>query len=176
MFSTTASSGTVIAANNASRRIFRVDTTGSVYALGLFSPNGADFAESVAVRGNRNTYEPGDVLVIDPGHDRQFIQSNEAYSTHVAGIYSTRPGVLGSLHPLDPSDDEIPLAMVGIVPCHVTTENGPVHRGDLLVTSSRVGFAMRGTDRSKMQNAVVGKALQNLESDEGTIEVLVTLQ
>jgi hypothetical protein len=35
---------------------------------------------------------------------------------------------------------------------------------------------MKGTDRSKMQNAVIGKALQNLDFGTGTIEVLVTLQ
>jgi hypothetical protein len=176
MFMTSASSGNVIAANNASRRIFRVDTTGSVFALGSFSPNGADFAESVAVRGPRTDYEPGDVMVVDPDHDRQFQLSSEPYSTRVAGIYSTKPGVLGSKHGLDPSDDEIPLAMVGIVPCHVTTENGAIHRGDILVSSTTRGHAMLGTDRTRLTGAIVGKALQNLESGSGTIEIMVTLQ
>jgi hypothetical protein len=176
MFMTSASSGTVIAANNASRRIFRVDSTGNVFALGSFSPNGADFAESVAVLGGRENYQPGDVMAIDPDHDRQFVISQEPYSNRIAGIYSTKPGVLGSKHDLQIPDDEIPLAMIGIVPCHVTTENGAIHRGDILVSSSRAGFAMKGTDRSKMQNAVIGKALQNLDFGTGTIEVLVTLQ
>jgi hypothetical protein len=35
---------------------------------------------------------------------------------------------------------------------------------------------MKGTDRSKMLGAVVGKALGNLDSGTGMIEVLVTLQ
>jgi hypothetical protein len=35
---------------------------------------------------------------------------------------------------------------------------------------------MKGTDRSKMLGAVVGKALGNLDSGTGVIEVLVTLQ
>ena len=176
MFMTSASSGNVIAANNASRRIFRVDTTGNVFALGTFSPNGADFAESVAVRGPRTDYEPGDVMVVDPDHDRQFMLSNEPYSTRVAGIYSTKPGVLGSPHGLDASEDEIPLAMVGIVPCHVTTENGAIHRGDVLVSAKRRGYAMLGRDRAQLTGAIVGKALQNLESGSGTIEIMVTLQ
>jgi len=30
---------------------------------------------------------------------------------------------------------EVPLAMVGIVPCKATAENGAIRRGDLLVTS-----------------------------------------
>jgi hypothetical protein len=176
MFMTSAASGTVIAANNASRRIFRLDTTGNVFAFGTFSPNGADFAESVAIRGARTNYQPGDVLVIDPDHDRQFLLSQEPYSTRVAGIYSTKPGVLGSKHDLEFATEEIPLAMVGIVPCHVTAENGPIHRGDILVTSRRPGYAMLGTDRQNLIGATIGKALQDLESGSGTIEVMVTLQ
>jgi hypothetical protein len=69
-----------------------------------------------------------------------------------------------------------PLAVVGIVPCKVTAENGAIARGDLLVTSSRPGYAIKGTDRSRMLGAVVGKALQPLDQGTGLIEVLVTLQ
>ena len=70
----------------------------------------------------------------------------------------------------------MPLAVVGIVPCKVTAENGAIARGDLLVASSRPGYAMKGTDRSRMLGAVVGKALEPLAEGTGVIEVLVTLQ
>lgn len=53
---------------------------------------GADFAESVAVRGERLNYEPGDVLVVDRYAGRRLMLSRRAYSTRVAGIYSTKPG------------------------------------------------------------------------------------
>ena len=171
-----AASGNVIAANNASRRIFRVDTTGTVYALGSFSPGGADYAESVSVRGKRDEYQPGDVLVIDPDSDRRFAVSTEPYSPRVAGVFSTRPGIVGSQHPLENNPEEVPLAMVGIVPCRVSAENGPIRRGDLLVTSSIPGHVMRGTDRARMTGAIVGKALQNFDSGTGVIEILVSLQ
>jgi hypothetical protein len=72
--------------------------------------------------------------------------------------------------------NEIPLAVVGIVPCKVTAENGPIQIGDLLVTSSAPGYAMKGTDRSKLVGAVVGKALEPLQNGKGVIQVLVTLQ
>ncbi len=68
------------------------------------------------------------------------------------------------------------MAMVGIVPTKVTTENGPIHRGDLLVSSSLPGYAMKGTDRSRLIGAVLGKAMGSLDSGSGVIEVLVTLQ
>jgi hypothetical protein len=71
---------------------------------------------------------------------------------------------------------EIPLAIVGIVPCKVSAENGPIKAGDLLVSASIPGHAMKGTDRSKMAGAIVGKALDNFESGTGVIQVLVSLQ
>ena len=51
------------------------------------------------------------------------------------------------------------MAMVGRVPTKVSAENGPIHAGDLLVASSKMGYAMKGTDHDKMLGAVVGKAL-----------------
>jgi len=128
--------------------------------------------------GSREDYQPGDVLVIDEAKSRSFRRSSQPYSTAVAGIYSTKPGVLATPNPVyDPhSSDEIPLAVVGIVPCKVSAENGPIERGDLLVTSSTLGHAMKGTDRMRMLGAIVGKALDPLPQGTGVIRVLVTLQ
>lgn len=139
---------------------------------------GGDYAESVDVTGDRKSYEPGDVLVIGSNSGSDVVKSAEPYSTLVAGIYSTRPGTVGRRQITDPkaSKTEVPMAMMGIVPTKVSAENGPVNRGDLLVTSSTLGYAMKGTDRSKMLGAVIGKALGNLDSGTGVIEVLVTLQ
>ena len=158
--------------------VFRVDGTGRVFADGGFQPNGADFAESMIVAGDIRKYEPGDLLEIDARGDRRLELAQNAYSPLVAGIYSTKPGMLGSDRNIDAQNaiDEVPLAVVGIVPCKVTTENGPIQAGDLLVTSSLAGHAMKGTDRSKMLGAVIGKALQSIGTGTGVIQVLVTLQ
>jgi hypothetical protein len=171
---------------------YNLDVTGTIRATtGVVFPDGttqvtaflpancgADYAEAVDVSGDRTKYEPGDVLVIDPSAPGKFLKSNQAYSTLVAGIYSTRPGYVGRLHPEDAKTKEIevPMAMVGRVPTKVSAENGPIKVGDLLVASSRLGYAMKGTDRSLMLGAVVGKALGSLDSGTGVIEVLVTLQ
>ena len=158
--------------------MFRVDGDGTVFANGGFRPFGADFAESLAVKGSRTHYAPGDLLAIDDSAERRLRLSQTPYSTLVAGIYSTKPGVVASQHSLgDPTPgDEVPLAVVGIVPCKVTAENGPIAAGDLLVTSSMPGRAMKGTDRARMLGAVVGKALEPLREGTGLIQVLVTLQ
>src|SRR5271155_661436 len=174
-----ASGGNLYLGMTEGKHKFRVDTNGVAYADGGFYSSGADFAESVAVRGKRSQYEPGDVLEIDQKAKRHLTLANHPYATLVAGIYSTKPGLLASPHHID--DDsfrsgEVPLAVVGIVPCKVTAENGPIAAGDLLVTSSHAGYAMRGTDRRRLVGAVVGKALEPLPAGKGVIEVLVTLQ
>jgi hypothetical protein len=158
---------------------FRVDSTGKMFANGGTATSGADFAESVSILDERSTYQPGDVMAIDTGGVRRFTKVSKSYSTLVAGIYSTKPGVLATPHVADDprhETEEIPLAMVGIVPCKVTSENGPISAGDLLVSSSTSGYAMKGTDRSRMTGAVIGKALQSMHEKNGVIEVLVSLQ
>jgi hypothetical protein len=156
----------------------RIDSSGKGFFDGGTQMGGADFAESVSASGSRRNYEPGDVLVIDRDSDRQFSLSAVPYSTLAAGIYSTKPGVVGAMHG---SEDprlaaEIPMAMIGIVPCKVSAENGPISRGDLLVTSSTPGYAMRGTDKARLPGAVIGKALQPLPSGKGQIDTLLTLR
>ena len=141
--------------------------------------------------------EPGDVMVIDPQNNRSVIKSADPRSSLVAGVYSTKPGFLGSNQSWDKSVsekedagtdengayslseytqqyNEIPLAVVGIVPCKVSAENGAISPGDLLVTSSTPGHAMR--DNHPGPGTIVGKALGSLSAGTGVIEILVTLQ
>jgi hypothetical protein len=139
---------------------------------------GGDYAETMDVSGERKSYEPGDVLMLDPNTPGNVLRVTEPYSTLVAGIYSMKPGVVGRRQIIDPKDSttEVPMAMVGVVPTKVSAENGSIKIGDLLVTSSTPGHAMKGTDRTRLIGAIVGKAMGNLESGTGVIEVLVSLQ
>ncbi len=170
---------------------FKVEGDGDVFADGSYT-GPADFSEMIEVSGGASRVEAGDVLVIDPQNPRAVGKAAEARSTLVAGIYSTRPGFIGSerdwdrptgrddedigtytLEEMAAEFDEIPVAVVGIVPCKVSAENGPVSPGDLLVTSGTPGHAMR--DGNPRVGTVVGKALEPLNSGRGVIKVLVTL-
>lgn len=180
---------------------FRVHGDGHVTADGTITGGGADLAEMIAVSTGAHSVEAGDVMVIDPSNPRALTRSSTARSTLVAGIYSTAPGFLASTHDWDQvalerglvtkasADDEtatpsiadvaaaigeIPLAVVGIVPCRVSAENGAIKPGDLLVTASAAGHAMR--DDNPKPGTILGKALGTLPSGTGTIDVLVTLQ
>lgn len=166
--------GVKLTSNSGAAITFQDGTVQSTAYTGVTC--GGDYAESVDVTGERKKYEPGDVIVIDSNAPGKFLKSNQAYSTLVAGIYSTRPGTVGRRQATPKSPDEVPMALIGIVPTKVTAENGPIKTGDLLVTSSTLGMAMKGTNRSLLTGAVIGKALGSLDSGTGVIEVLVTLQ
>lgn len=149
-------------------------TTQSTAWTGVLS--GGDYAEAMNASGGKRAYEPGDVLVLTSDEKGDVQMSREPYSTMVAGIFATKPGVIGRRQNKVRDSDEVPMAMIGVVPTKVTAENGPIHRGDLLVTSTQPGYAMKGTDRIRMLGAVIGKAMGSLDSGTGVIEVLVTLQ
>src|SRR5262249_35637544 len=128
--------------------------------------------------------EPGDVLAIDPAQGFAVRRSREPTSRLVAGVYSTRPAVLGvDQHDMDDGlAGEVPARRVGVVPTKVSAENGPVAMGELLVTASLPGHAMRA--EPEMVNgvpvyptgAILGKALEPLPEGTGVIRVLITLR
>jgi hypothetical protein len=170
---------------------FKVNVSGRVFADGSFT-GPADFSEMFEVSSGAISVEPGDVMTIDPSNPRAIVKSTGARSKLVAGIYSTKPGFVGSHRDWDKVDaaseeigtytmkdmanefNEVPLAVMGVVPCKVSAENGEINPGDLLVTSGTPGHAMRDDDAKA--GTIVGKALGSLRNGTGVIEVLVTLQ
>ena len=160
--------------------VFRVRNDGQVRSDVGFTTPAADFAELLEVdeSGGREAErsQPGDVLVISP-ETGKMSKSNQPYSTMVAGVYSTKPGFLGGQGiKVESPANTVPVALVGVVPTKVSTENGAIHPGDLLTSSSTPGHAMKCTERSQCFGATVGKALERLEFGTGVITVLVTLR
>jgi hypothetical protein len=151
-----------------------IDGTGKGVFQGGVQTNGQDYAENVSVVGPTSQYEPGDLLEISETASSTFQLTTGPYSTAIAGVYSTAPGILAG--GTNGVRGNVPLAMVGIAPCKVSAENGLIKPGDLLVSASIPGHAMKGTDRSKMLGAVVGKAMESLEHGSGVIPVLINLQ
>ncbi|MGV8040450.1 MAG: hypothetical protein AB2L07_10345 [Thermoanaerobaculaceae bacterium] len=147
-----------------------VKGNGNVYADGSFSSPAADFAELLP---GREGLEPGDVLAIDV--DGKLMRSVEAYQASVAGVYSTRPAFLGGQAIEGDPGQQVPLAVVGVVPVKASAENGAIRPGDMLVASSTPGHAMRAGTRAP-NGCVIGKALQPLPSGTGSIIMLVILQ
>ncbi len=165
---------------------FKVTNAGDVYADGAYhcgqgtgsnpepgtcivQNQPADFAEMLPASDG---LEPGDVLAI--GLDGRLARSNKPYQANVVGVYSSQPGYLGGGQHRGKAD-YVPLAVVGIVSVKVSTENGPIRPGDLLVASGTPGHAMKA-DFNPPIGTVIGKALEGLEESTGVIKMLVILQ
>ncbi|WP_341841152.1 hypothetical protein [Chitinophaga caseinilytica] len=157
--------------------VARISSTGRGFFNDGTVNSGADLAEAFEVEGNRDAYEPGDVMVISKRTDRMMEKSTLPYSTLVAGVYATKPGVLltEEENPEEISG-QVPVGVVGVIPTKVCDEGGPISRGDLLVTSSKTGYAMKADPDKVKTGQVLGKALQELHSGTGKIKVLVNVK
>jgi len=167
----------VFKANGAN--VARIDNTGKGFFNGGTQMGGADVAEFFDVVGNRTKYEPGDVLIISQDSDRKVEKSSSAYSTLVAGVYATKPGVLLTEKNAeqDSLGEMVPMGVIGVIPTKVCLEGGVIMRGDLLVTSSTPGVAMKADPKKVQIGQVLGKALQPYNENEvGKINVLVSVK
>ncbi|MEQ1500131.1 MAG: immunoglobulin-like domain-containing protein, partial [Parcubacteria group bacterium] len=124
-----------------------------VYAI---KGSGADLAEIYGT--NDSTIEAGDVVVGDSDMIAGVKKSSKAYELRVMGVVATRPGLIIG----DVAEDArpVPVALQGRVPIKVSTENGPIKKGDLLTPSSVPGVAMKAT-RAGM---VIGFALLDYDN------------
>jgi hypothetical protein len=145
--------------------------------------SGSDFAEALPAVDHRDTYDPGDVLLL--ARDGSGVEkASEPSSNRIVGVYSPRPAIMGADKNGDTrvDPDDVPVAVLGIVATKVTAENGKIEVGDLLVTASAPGHAMKAT-RTMVNGvgiyptgAILGKALQCLREERGKIKVLIMLQ
>ncbi|MGR3855235.1 MULTISPECIES: beta strand repeat-containing protein [Chryseobacterium] len=158
--------------------VARIDNTGKGFFNGGTQNSGADVAEAFDVKGNISEYEPGDILVISTKADRTVEKSSTPYSTLVAGVYATKPGVLLTEEHIDIDiSNKAPMGVIGVIPTKVCLENGKIKRGDLLVTSSKAGVAMKANIKKVKIGQVIGKALQDYDQKEiGKIQVLVNIK
>jgi hypothetical protein len=159
--------------------VARIDKTGVGYFNGGTQVGGADLAEYFDVSGNRNSYEPGDVLVISTSADRTVERSSEPYSTLVAGVFATKPGVLLTEKNAEQLtlENGVPMGVIGVIPTKVCMEGGAIKRGDLIVTSSIPGVAMKADPDKVKVGQVIGKALQDYNGNGvQKINVLVSVK
>jgi hypothetical protein len=145
---------------------------------------GSDFAEALPACGEKSGYEAGDVLVASESSPGKVEKACRPNDPRLVGVYSTRPGMLGADKNGETrvDADDLPVAVVGIVPTKVSTENGPIRVGDPLTTSATPGYAMKasaervGRVEIYQTGTILGKALEPLGYGKGVIKVLVTLR
>jgi len=177
----TGASGDLAVFQSSSANVARIDRTGKGFFNGGTQASGADVAEMFDVEGGKENYEPGDVLVISESTDRTVERSSQPNSRKVVGVYATKPGVILTEKDMDADfGGMVPMGVIGVIPTKVCLENGVIKRGDLLVSSSEKGKAMKAIPaiingiEIYPQGAILGKALENYDgTGKALIEVLV---
>ncbi len=153
----------------------RLHVAGDIIADGNIAAKYQDIAEWVLAR---QTISSGSVVVLVPGQVNSVVRSSTAYDTRVAGVVSSNPGiVLGEV-----GEGKVLISTTGRVKVWVDATAAPIEVGDLLVTSSKEGMAMRsqpvslGGIEMHRPGTLIGKALEPLKAGEGEILVLLSLQ
>jgi len=174
----TGASGNLAIFQSGGTNMARINKAGRGFFNGGTQTNGADVAEAFDVEGSVSEYEMGDILVISTNTDRTVEKSSKPYSDLVAGVYATKPGVLLAEEHIDSDlSGKVPMGVIGVIPTKVCLEGGKIKRGDLLVTSSKPGTAMKANLKKVRIGQVIGKALQDYnQSGSGKIQVLVNIK
>jgi hypothetical protein len=120
----------------------------------------ADLAEKYTADAE---YAPGTVLVFG-GSAEVTVDATDA-DPRVAGVVSTNPSYI--MNAGCAGTNVATVALTGRVPCLVT---GSVRKGDLMVAA---GLGRARAEADPKVGTVIGKALENHDGAEGTIEVVV---
>jgi hypothetical protein len=155
-----------------------VSVLGKVTTQVLEITGGGDFAEPFAMDQGASI-QPGLVVAIDAKHPGQLRLTDRAYDRTVAGIVAgangIAPGLLLVSH-RTPNTQNWPVALAGRVYAWADATEEPIEPGDLLTTADMPGHAMKVTDHTRAQGAVLGKAMSALRAGTGLVLVLVSLQ
>ncbi|PJE76332.1 hypothetical protein COV04_00460 [Candidatus Uhrbacteria bacterium CG10_big_fil_rev_8_21_14_0_10_48_11] len=144
------------------------DCSGSVsadYAEMYPVADGITYGDVVSVGEKTITTQTGDTLT-------QLVKSSAPYSSKVIGIVSNNYGDFTSAgYNIADADNPMPVALAGRVPVKVNLENGAIHAGDLLTSSSTAGEAMHAIK----PGMVIGQALASFDGT-GSNTVLVFVE
>jgi hypothetical protein len=152
-----------------------INATGDLRVQGNIEAKYQDVAEWVPAGG---ALAPGTVVVLNRTRSNEVMPSAKSYDTAMTGVVSSRPGVLLG----EAGDGKAKIATTGRVKVRVDATRHPVAIGDLLVSGEKPGLAMLsepidlGGVKIHRPGTILGKALEPLESGEGEILVLLSLQ
>ena len=127
----------------------------------------AQYADLAEMYVTDQDYPAG--TVVEFGGNFEITATTQTHTPRIAGVVSTNPSYL--MNSTLAGEYVLPIALTGRVPCKVS---GTVRKGDQMVASSTPGIAMALDKQLYEPGCVIGKALENYNSDTvGTIEVAV---
>jgi hypothetical protein len=141
-----------------------IGAAGSTFNTVFAKATSAQYADLAEIYKSDSDYAPG--TVVSFGGTQEITASTQYADTALAGVISTNPAYL-----MNSSTVGQPVALQGRVPCRVI---GNISRGDLITSSKQTGVATRLAPSDWQPGTVIGKALENYNSNtEGVIEVVV---
>jgi hypothetical protein len=161
----TVNSGNAVTAivNGAGNAQGNIGSTSSYFKQIFAQATTALYADLAEMYVSDSVYEPGTVVVF--GGNQEVTISTVDSSRRVAGVISTNPahvmnsGLQGEF--------TVAVALSGRVP---TLVNGPVAKGDMMVSA---GHGRARAEENPVSGSVIGKALEDFNGVEGTIEIVV---
>jgi hypothetical protein len=163
----------------------RIDITETVEPGDLIEP---DPTQPKRFRRTRSAYSSlaigviatAPAFVLDDGPQRSLASNEIALSSEHSflgmrlsqGPVSNLPISTNHISRLVPQD-RATLALIGRVLVQSSIENGPIQIGDLLVSASTPGYVMRCAEVTHCEGAIVGKALEALQEEQGLIQMLI---
>lgn len=159
-----AANNPVAVVNGGTSGVGNIGALGATFNTAYIKSTSAQYADLAEKYTTDQDYAPGTVLVF--GGSAEVTQSTTSHDTAVAGVVSTNPA-----HLMNDTAIGIAVALTGRVPCRV---QGPINKGDLVVTSSVPGVAQRLDETLWRPGCVIGKSLEQINYDSiVTIEVVV---
>jgi hypothetical protein len=138
--------------------------TSAIFAGTANQARYADLAERYL---SDQIYDPGTVMEF--GGINEVTISQHSHSTRVAGAVSTAPAY--EMNTAMEGEHVVAIALTGRIPCQVV---GTIRKGDLLVASDIPGVATVLNLKNYQPGCVLGKALEDYDSDTvGMITVVV---
>ena len=165
--SITVNSGNLTTAivNGGSNGVGNIGSSSGYFNTVFAKATSAQYADLAEIYTADVVYPPGTVVVF--GGAQEITQSTRSHDPAVAGVISTNPAFV--MNSALAGENDLPVAFTGRVPCQV---QGPVSRGDLVVTGDQPGTAQKLT--TWQPGCVIGKSLDSiLDTQVKTIEIVV---
>jgi|688.fasta_scaffold17409_4 hypothetical protein len=150
--------------NNLGNGIGNIGNSFSYFNTVFAKSTSAQYADLAEIYSAEQNYDPGTVLVFGGSHE--VTTTNVDHNPKAAGVVSTNPA-----HLMNSTNQGVAVALTGRVPCYV---QGPISKGDLLVTSNKPGIAQACVAASWVPGCTLGKSLEDITDDSiKLIEVAV---
>jgi hypothetical protein len=149
--------------NGAGNAVGNIGSAGTYFKQLFAQATTALYADLAEMYVSDAVYEPGTVVVF--GGNQEVTISTTDSSRRVAGVISTNPahvmnsGLQGEF--------TVAVALSGRVP---TLVSGPVAKGDMMVSA---GHGRARAEENPVLGSIIGKALEDFNGTEGTIEIVV---